>query len=179
MIDSIMRGGFLYQIDSFARGLLPLLTAVSVIILASVPTRLPLLPMVGPALVLAVVYYWTIYRPDLMNVVYVAFLGLFQDLLSGGHPGVTSFILLVAYVTVVTQRRFFHGKTFSVVWWGFMLIAMGASVLTWGVSAILAGAWIDPRAAGIGLLLTILLYPPVAAVLSQAHRAVPARDMDV
>ena len=174
-----MQGGLLHQMDGFARGLLPLFTAVTAIVLTAVPTRLPLLPMVGPALILAVVYYWTIYRPDLMNMVYVTGLGLLQDLLSGGHPGVTSFVLLLAYVTVVTQRRFFHGKTFSVVWWGFMLIALGASILTWCISAILASAWIDPRSAGIGLLLTILLYPPLAAILSQAHRAVPARDTGV
>lgn len=171
-----MRGGLIHQVDGFARGLLPLLTAVTAVVITAVPTRLPLLPMIGPALILAVVYYWTIYRPDLMNVVYILLLGVLQDLLSGGHPGVTSFVLLLAYVTVVTQRRFFHGKSFSVVWWGFMLIAFGTAFFSWSINAILAGAWIDPTAAAIGLLITILLYPPIAALLSQAHRAVPAQD---
>ncbi|MDF1749712.1 MAG: rod shape-determining protein MreD [Alphaproteobacteria bacterium] len=164
--------------DHFARGLLPLLCTLCVVVISAVPTRLPMLPLIAPALSLIAVYYWTIYRPDLLNTFYILLLGALQDMLTGSPVGVTSFILLLTYLVVVSQRRFFHGKSFGVVWWGFMLVAFAAVVLTWIIHVILSGQFIDPRGATFGLMLTILLYPPLAALLSQAHKAVPARDSD-
>lgn len=173
-----MTSGFLSKMDHFARGLLPLLCTFAVVLISAVPLRLPFAAMVAPSLTLIAVYYWTIYRPDLLNGFFILVLGLLQDLLIGGAPGVTSFILLLTYLTVVSQRRFFHGKSFSVVWWGFMLIALGATVISWIANIALSGRWIDPMAPVVSLLLTILLYPLLAAVLSQAHKLVPARDAD-
>ena len=37
--------------------------------------------------------------------------------------------LLIVYGLIVSQRRFLHGKSFGVSWWGFMLVAVGASLL--------------------------------------------------
>ena len=164
--------------DHFARGLLPLLTALICVVLSAVPSRLPMFALVAPALTLIAVYYWSIYRPDLLRGFFILAIGLFQDLLIGSAPGVTSFILLLSYLVVVSQRRFFHGKSFGVVWWGFMLIAFGAAVLTWISNMFVLNAWIDPKGAGISWVLTILLYPPFAALLSQAHKLVPVRELD-
>ena len=99
-------------------------------------------------------------------------------MLTGAPIGITSFVLLLTYLVVVSQRRFFHGKSFGVVWWGFMLVAFGCAVVTWIIHVLLAGQFIDPSGAAFGLLLTIMLYPPLAALLSQAHKAVPAQDSD-
>ena len=169
---------FLSKMDHFARRLLPLLCTLAVVLVGVVPTRLPFATMVAPSLTLIAVYYWTIYRPDLLNGFFILVLGVLQDLLTGGAPGVTSFILLLTYLTVVSQRRFFYGKSFGVVWWGFMLIALGAAVIGWSVNITLSGQWIDPMAPTVSLLLTVLLYPVLAAVLSQTHKLVPARDAD-
>jgi rod shape-determining protein MreD len=173
-----MRSGILSRMDLLARNLTPLVTTFLIVVVAAVPTRLPLLGLVAPSLTLIAVYYWTVYRPDLMGAVLILALGLLQDLLIGGPPGVTPFVLLVVYLAVVSQRRFFSGRSFGLVWWGFMLISTGAATLTWITHVVLTGTLLDPRAAGVGLLLTILLYPPIAYALSQAHRLVPARDAE-
>lgn len=167
------------RLDHFARGLLPLLCTLAVVLIGAVPTRLPMFELVAPALTLAAVYYWSIYRPDLLNAFFILLLGVLQDLLIGGPVGVSSFVLLLTYLVVVTQRKFFHGKSFSVVWWGFMLIALGAGVMSWTAHTLLAMRWIDPAAPALGLLLTILFYPPMAALMSQAHKLIPAREMDL
>lgn len=177
--DAVIRGGLLTRMDYFARGLLPLMSLILVVLLSAVPTRLPMLDLVAPSLSLIAVYYWTIYRPDLLNGLFILLLGLLQDLLIGTPPGVSSFVLLLAYLMVISQRRFFHGKSFSVVWWGFMLVALCGAAVTWIANVILAMAWIDPTGPSISMLLTILLYPPFAALLSQAHKLVPARDVEV
>jgi rod shape-determining protein MreD len=173
-----MRTGLFYKMDHFARGLVPLLCTLAIVVVSAVPTRLPMLSLIAPALSLIAVYYWTIYRPDLLNTFYILLLGALQDMLTGAPIGITSFVLLLTYLVVVSQRRFFHGKSFGVVWWGFMLVAFGGTVVTWIIHVLLAGQFIDPLGASFGLLLTIMLYPPLAALLSQAHKAVPARDSD-
>lgn len=173
-----MRTGIFQRMDHFARGLVPLLCTFAIVMLSAVPTRLPMLTLIAPTLTLIAIYYWTIYRPDLLNGFFILLLGLLQDLLIGSPPGVTSFVLLISYLVVVSQRKFFHGKSFGVVWWGFMLVALGATLLAWLTHVILSNQFIDATGAMIGLVLTILLYPLLAALLSQAHRAVPARDAD-
>lgn len=170
--------GLLPKMDHWARGLVPLLCTLCVVLISAVPTRLPFAAMITPSLTLVAVYYWTIYRPDLLNGFFILLLGVLQDLLAGGPPGISSFVFLLVYVAVVSQRKFFHGKNFSVVWWGFMIIAIGACLLAWLANMILMSAWIDPTAPAISLLLTILFYPVLAALLSQAHRLVPARDAE-
>jgi len=164
------------RLDQFARGLLPLFTLLTVIVFSAVPTGLPLYAMVAPQLALMTLYYWSIYRPELLNPLMVLVLGLLQDMLTGRFPGVTSFILLVAYFVVVSQHRFFHGKSFSVVWWGFMLVAPGAAFIAWFANIALSGQWIDPTSSLVGLILTIMLYPVIAGLLSQVHKLVPARE---
>lgn len=173
-----MRSGLISRLDLFARNLMPLITTFCIVVIAAVPTRLPLLTLVLPSLTLIAVYYWTVYRPDLMGAVVILALGLLQDLLVGGPPGVTAFVLLLVYLAVVSQRRFFHGRSFGLVWWGFMLISTGAVALTWVTNVVLTATLLDPTTAAIGLLLTILLYPPIAFALSQAHKIVPARDAE-
>lgn len=165
------------RLDHFARGLLPLFTLLTVIVFSAVPTGLPLYAMIAPQLALMTLYYWSIYRPELLNPLMVLVLGLLQDMLIGGIPGITSFILLVAYLVVVSQHRFFHGKSFSVVWWGFMLVAPGAALMAWFGNIVLTGQWIDPTSSLVSLVLTIMLYPVLAAFLSQVHKLVPAREV--
>ena len=171
-----MTGGFISRMDAFARSILPLLSATLIVLVSATPLHLPFSAMTAPSLILMVVYYWTIYRPDLLNGFFILLLGLLQDLLIGGAFGITSFILLLTYLTIISQRRFFHSKSFTVVWWGFMLIALGAGLIAWITAIILSGRWVSPAAPAISTLLTILLYPVVAALLSQIHKFIPAQD---
>ena len=52
-------------------------------------------------------------------------LGLLQDLLSGTPLGMTPMIYVLVYWVVLTQRRFFLGTSFAMLWFGFALIAFG------------------------------------------------------
>ncbi len=167
------RGGLLGRVDIFARGLIPILSLAFLTFLAAVPLRLPDIELLTPAWTLMAIYYWAIYRPELTPAIAVFGIGLLKDLLAGGHLGLTAFTLLIVYGLVVSQRKFLHGKSFGVVWWGFMLVAAGAALLKWIVASILAGWPIDPRAQVFSVLLTIALYPPVVLGLSQIHKAAP------
>lgn len=168
-----MTSGLWIKLDNFARGLAPGLITLALILLTVTPTKIPGWSQVAPALVLMSVYYWAIYRPDLLPAVAVFLLGLLQDSLSGEPIGVNAFTLLVAYGLVVSQRRFFHGKSFGVVWWGFMLVAAGITTLEWLVMSTLTGGPIDPRPVLFALMLTATVYPAVAVLFIATHRVLP------
>lgn len=163
------------RLDSFARNLVPLTLTVALVLFSVVPLHIPGYAAIVPMLVLISVYYWAIHRPGLLPPLAVFAVGLAQDALSGAPFGLHAVVLLLAYGAVVSQRRFFLGKSFLVVWWGFMLVALGAALAAWVLASALAGAVIGPRAALFQYLVTLALYPIVIWVFLSAQRVIPRR----
>jgi len=175
--ERVMKNGPWIKLDNFARSLAPALITLGLILLSVMPTKIPAWSHIAPALVLMSVYYWAIYRPDLLPASAIFVLGLIADILGGAPVGVHAFTLLTAYGLVVSQRRFFHGKSFGVVWWGFMLVAAGVMTLEWLLMSLLVGPGpIDPRPALFSLMLTAVIYPAVAMLFISAHRVLPVSD---
>ncbi len=83
--------------DSVARHLIPLLLAIGFVVLGTLPYQIPLLGPVFPAMTLVVVYFWSIYRPELLPAAAVFLVGFFQDVLSGAPLGLSSFVLLLVH----------------------------------------------------------------------------------
>lgn len=163
--------GLLHRLDAAARAAVPTLTALALIVAGVVPLRLPEFAAVVPWFALMAVYYWTMYRAELMPAPAVFAIGVFQDLLSGGPFGVNAFVLLLTHGAVMTQRRVLMRRPFSLGWLGFVAIALMGFALTWLAMALLNLTLIDPRAAMVQYVLTVLLYPPIAWVFAAAHRA--------
>ena len=110
----------------------------------------------------------------MMPFILVFALGLFQDILAGGPPGLNACILLIAFGLVVSQRRFFIGKSFPVIWWGFMLMAAGAGSLSWLLTAILSDTVIAPQPGIFSFLMSIAVYPILTLAFAAIHRLLPS-----
>lgn len=147
------------RVDRGVRGLAPLMITLALTYISVLPLRVPGLTPVTPVVTLIAVYYWSIYRPDLLPLVATFVIGIMQDTLSGAPLGLSSLILLLVQGVVISQRRFFHGKTFLVEWWGFILVAPVALLITWLLGSLYHGVFVAPRPLGFQLLLTIALYP--------------------
>jgi rod shape-determining protein MreD len=147
------------RLDAWARKLLPFAMTVLLVMLSVTPLHVPALGTVAPALSLMAVYYWAIFRPDLLPALAVFAVGLFQDVLGGLPLGVTALALLAVFGVVSSQRRFFLGKSFLVMWWGFMLIAAGVTVAMWLLLSALSGTLIAPGPVVVHFLLTLALFP--------------------
>lgn len=154
-----MTPSLLRRLDRSARGAIPLVVTLLLVLLAALPIPLPAFAPVTPALTVICVYYWSIHRPDLLPLVATFLVGLVQDALQGTPLGMSSVVLLGVQGVVVSQRRFFLGKTFLVEWWTFMLVAPGAAILTWVLASLYFTTPLSPRPLGVQLLLTIALYP--------------------
>lgn len=172
-----MRPGVWQRLDHWARALTPAGLTLALVVVNAVPLQVPGLTPVLPVLALIGVFHWAIYRPELLPPFAVFIAGLLQDTLAGTPIGVYVLVFLAVYGGVVFQQRFFLGKSFTIVWVGFAIVAALASVATWTLVAILYGTLIDPRPVVFQLFLTVGVYPAVAWLLMRWQNAVvPAEE---
>ncbi|MGQ0675666.1 MAG: rod shape-determining protein MreD [Rhodospirillales bacterium] len=163
--------GVLARLDAASRAAAPTLTALALIVLSTIPLRLPEFASITPWFTLMAVYYWTVYRAELMPAPAVFGIGVFQDLLSGGPFGVNAFVLLLAHGAVLTQRRVLMRRPFSLSWLGFVAVALIGFALNWLAMTALNLTVFDPRAALVQYVMTVMLYPPVAWLFVVVNRA--------
>ncbi len=166
-------GGLWQRLDRFGRNLVPLGVTLLMVILGAVPVPIAGYAAVVPLFALCAVFFWAIYRPDLMPPWLVFVIGLTQDALAGTPFGLNAIMLLIVYGMVASQRRFFLSKPFTLVWWGFMLVALIAIVVAWLLASIAFGVIIRPGPASFQFLITLALYPVITLLLSGAQRLLP------
>jgi rod shape-determining protein MreD len=168
----MMKIGVWTRIDLAVRRLTPLLITVGLVILSQVPMHLPAPAPIAPALALISVYFWALHQPDLIPAPAVFAIGLFQDILSGLPVGFNAFILLVIYGLVVSQRRYFFGKSFGVLWWGFATVAVVVGAMEWMAMSLLSAQFLSIVPVVVEQLTAAALYPVVAYVFVLTHRSI-------
>ena len=162
------------RFDRFSRNLLPLVLTFCLVMLSAVPVPIPGYPLVVPLFSLCSVYFWSINRPQSLSPVAIFALGLLQDTLSGAPFGLHAVMLLLTYGMVVRQRNFFLGKSFGVMWWGFMLVALISVAAAWFFASAISWNIVRPGPAGFQFLLTLALYPVAAICLTGVQRLMPS-----
>lgn len=153
----------------------PALTTCLCVFISVVPVHLPGFAAVTPAFALMAVYHWTIYRPDLLPFIAAFAAGLLLDLLNGAPLGISSLVLLLTRGVVLSQRRFFVGRSFPVVWAGFLAAAAIANVFDWAFFSLYYGLLLDIRPALFQAVLTMSCYPAMSYVLGQVQRGLLVR----
>jgi rod shape-determining protein MreD len=161
----------IYQrLDQWGRASVPALTTAAALILTVIPFGLPMPIEAAPAFGVIGVFYWAVWRPDLMPPSAVFAVGLIGDVLSGNPFGSGAVVLLVTYALALSQRRAFLGKPFWIAWIGFASIAFLVQAMLWILVTLLALHLVDPRQALLQLGLTIAVFPAAAWVLVRIHR---------
>lgn len=167
-----MRGSDWQQVDTAVRLVTPTLLIVILVVVSHIPLQIPNAGPVFPDIVLIAIYYWAVYRPDLMPFWVVFLIGLLQDLLGGDALGVSSMIFLAVFWTVAAQQRFFMSRSFGVVWAGFIVVGAGVVLLSWGLHALILGRSVHIGPALFQYLTTIAAYPLLAWIFAQTQRLV-------
>jgi rod shape-determining protein MreD len=153
----------------------PVLTAVVCVMASVVPAHLPAFTAATPFFALMAIYYWTLYRPDLLPFAVVFAAGLLADLLEGAPLGMSSLVLLLAYGLVLSQREHLVMRRFTVIWLGFLAVAAAAAVVQWGVVSLFYGMVLDGRAFLFQGVLTVAVYPVVSYLLTRVQRTLLMR----
>jgi len=166
-----MKPSFWHRVDRFARDLTPFALTFLLLVINAIPFHIPGFAQVAPLLPLIGIYFWTIYRPDLMPAAAVFLIGILHDFLSGLPVGVSGLIFLVVLGAALAQRTFFSGKSFIIVWLGFMMVAGGALALEWILLSVLVGDLVHARSAIYQFGLTAAVFPILAWLFTRWQQA--------
>ncbi len=172
----MMKTALWLRLDIAARRLAPLLLTLVLVVLSQVPMQLPAAMPISPAFAVISIYFWGLHQPDVLPAPAVFAVGLFQDILGGLPIGLNAFMLLVLYGLVVSQRRYFFGKSFVVLWWGFAMLAIVTGFLEWAMMSILSGRFLAVMPVAVEQLTTAALYPVVAYIFVLTHRSILRED---
>jgi len=123
-----------------------------------------------PLLGLGVLYFWTLLRPDLVSPVLVLAIGLAEDFLSGGPPGLWAVGYLAAYALTDRQRDVFAGLSGWGVVIGFTAAMLAAAFMVYLVGSLAYWRLTPVQPLVLQSLVTIVLYPLVAIALGAVHR---------
>jgi len=159
-------------LDALTDSAVPIVLTCLLVLAAILPLPLPHYSIMAPALPLMVIYYWSIYQPDLISHILVFSIGLLVDTFSGTPIGVYALMFLVVQGVVVANRHFLLGKSFWVLWLGFLLVAPSALILAWLIISALAGSLVAPLAMLFQLLATVAVFPWVAWLLLLSQRRI-------
>lgn len=167
-----MTPGIMLRLDRTARNLAPMFLCIALVMISALPVNLPGYGRIAPNLALIAVFYWAIFRPDLVTQSGAFAIGLFQDILGGTPLGLQALVLLLVHHAVVSQQRFFAGKSFPVVWWAFATTAAAAGGAIWIATMALNFTLLDPTPAFFQFPLTVAFCPFLTWLLARVHHAV-------
>jgi rod shape-determining protein MreD len=167
MLDHLFTHPFRFLLSA-----LPVALTLLLVMLANMPVSFTGGVLPAPVLALAAVYFWVLVRPDLMPPFAVLMIGLMEDLLSGGPPGLWAAGFLAAYALTDRQRETFAGLAGA----GALLGFAGAMLLA-GATAYVLATMIYLRFAPVAPLLlesvsTVVFYPVVAFSMGWVHKKV-------
>ena len=157
------------ELERRLRAALPLVMAIFVVLLDLTPRPAGAGGGLAPFVTLGVVYFWSVYRPDLMTYPAVFAVGLVYDVLSGQPLAATALALLLGRSVLVARQRFFYAKSFVVIWALFLLWAPAVELVRYLAAAAMVGAFVDPRALVVQCALTIALYPALSWLLVRLY----------
>ena len=149
---------------------LPVFCGILGVIVSNLPFSFlgPWVP--SPLYALMPIYFWSLVRPDLMTPAWAFVIGVLHDTLSGGPPGIWAASFVATYAVLERQRDAFAGLS----GWGALLGFSTAALVACGTSYMIFDLYhwqLLPLVPYLKeLAVTVLLYAPVAVVLSGIHR---------
>ena len=159
-----MRENWREVVSGFIEKFLPLFISILWLIVSLIPLRSELNLNARPMIGLMCVYFWTMYRSDLFNLLSVFVLGIFSDVLSIAPFGIYLLMYLIMYLSVVKLIKYITEKTFEISWIGLSLLLFAVMVAGWFVSSVYYAQFLPVKNFLFSYLLSVALYPVVAGV---------------
>jgi rod shape-determining protein MreD len=164
------------RLDIAARHIVPASCTALLMMLTEMPLGIADQAALLPAVTLACVYFWSLYRPAAMPPPVVFLLGLILDLLGYLPLGVGALTLLIVHGLALRWRRVLTRQGFLLVWLAFAGFAIAATTLSWALTAVLSFQLLPLGPALFQAVLATALYPALAILFIRAHRSVADPD---
>ncbi len=168
-MDIAARTGSLVSWRSFSV-LVPFLCGVVAVLISNLPLSLTNGLIPAPLLGLVPIYFWCLVRPDLMTPAAVFGIGVLEDIMAGGPPGVWTLSFVITYAVIDRQRDAFAGLPGLAAVLGFATAALITCTCAYLIIALYY--WQIPLLSPIvgELAMTVLFYIPGAYLVGLIHR---------
>lgn len=154
-----MFGNFLSFVEDTARDQVPLMTIIVLVLMSVSPFYLPHYAGIAINLSLIGLFYWSVYKPELIHPFTAFLVGLFYDFLAGAPTGMFALIFVVSRGLLGIYSRRLVTTNFLILWSGFLLFVFGTSFAGWLASSLWYGALSDPVSIIFNSILTVALFP--------------------
>ena len=151
---------------SWFQRILPPLSAIIFVMLSYVPIYFSLLNNIRPDLGLIAIYFWMMYRPDLFDLKSVAAMGIVDGIMSSSIFGLGLFTYLVMYLLMTNLRKYFSGRSFIVIWYGFMAFSLAAVLAKWLIASIYHAHFLPVSPLLFSYLTGAAVYPLVSTIFA-------------
>jgi len=160
------------RLDLAARHAFPASSTILLMLLTEAPFGFADQTALLPAVTLASVWFWSLYRPAAMAPLVVFAIGLLLDLLDWLPIGTGVLTLLLTHGVAVRSRRVLGRQGFAVIWLAFAAVAAGAAALEWLATAVLTWRLVPVGPIAFQAVLCTALYPALAILFARAHRSI-------
>lgn len=116
----------------------------------------------------SVLFYWTVYRPDLIPLKGLFIIGLVIDGMMGRDLGVSFLQILFVFTLVLSQRFSLFQASFSVMWVGFMFFMAIFCTFLCGLQFMLEGK-VAYETMFFSYVWVIASYPLLSLFLIKVH----------
>lgn len=166
----MIRAGYKAWLLHLLKNGTPFLVSFFLLLIGLFPVRVSFLTQLHMPLVFISLFYWIIFRPDLLPPVVVFLLGVCSDLFYQNPLGLHAFSFLLFYLVVKSQRRFLTSRSFSFLWSAFVVFLIPLFIVEWLLASLLfmhfLGFWTMIGQA----VLVIGVFPLVAGVCAWLYR---------
>jgi rod shape-determining protein MreD len=159
--------------------LIPVLSGFLGVIVSSIPISLTggLIP--PPLLALMPIYFWLLVRPDLMPAGAVFAIGLAEDILSGGPPGIWAATFLICFAFLDSQRDSFAGLASYGAILGFAMVMLIACFVAYALVVLIYSHTPPIEPLMLEVAVTVVFYVPALLTMNAVQRRLigPLRSM--
>lgn len=165
-----MKPSLLQRMDIWVRHLVPIGSSLFFVLLTTTPSKIPNFSAIEPMVSLMCVFYWSLYRPDLVSIHVTFALGLLVDFLGLFPLGSHALIFLLTHGVTLSIRRFLLKSSPMMMWSIFSVIAAGTYVLLWVIAALFHG--LSPvKPVFFSFIMTVSIYPVINWFLARLQVA--------
>lgn len=147
---------------SWGQRLLPPVLAIIFVMLSYLPIYINFFNNIRPDLGLAAIYFWMMYRPDLFDLKTVAVMGLVDGVMSSSMFGLGLFSYLFMYLLMLNLRKYFNGRSFVVLWYGFIAMSLVTMLIKWLVASVYHACFLPMSTLIFSYLIGAAIYPVVS-----------------
>lgn len=152
------------------KGIIPFITVFLLILFMVLPYKLGIFSDIMPFLTLIGVYYWSVFRPELLPTWCVFLIGLIQDILMGSPFGMMPLLLVITQQVIFYQGRRFLERDFIFNWLVFVMLVAGFAAASWGIASLYFRTLMEYWGLIGQALMTVAFYPIITWAFSQVRK---------